>query len=135
MKQLVSILLSLLLLTSSTGIAYAQHFCGDYEMMAKITLGQKHLSCGMVSQDSACGDEHTEDHHCCDNNYTQISIDDATSVPTVVFTAPLQIVVWPLAIFQSQIVGYEDHGSTFYSAYDPPPLIKNIPVLYESFLI
>ena len=59
MKKTISIFLSILILASSSGIAYAQHFCSGMEMMAEVTLGEKHLSCGMDENAlvSDCGDE------------------------------------------------------------------------------
>ncbi|MGB0789496.1 MAG: HYC_CC_PP family protein [Marinirhabdus sp.] len=134
MKLCVSIGLSVLLLASSSGVTYAQHFCGDFEMIAKVTLGEKHMSCGMAMETSPCGDEHEKDHDCCENHYTTISTDDnfakaghdlhlqnTVAPPAAIFSLPIKIFA-PTAVFHC-------------NKYNPPPLIKNLPILYASFLI
>jgi len=135
MKQLISIFLSVLLLASSTGIAYAQHFCGDYEMLSEITLGEKHLSCGMVMEDTACSDEHSEDHNCCDNEYTSVDTDDNFAKASFDIQFSKTFVAAFASVFVLiHTVDYITHR-TSYAEYHPPPLIKDVPVFYETFLI
>ena len=134
MKQVISILLSILMLLSSTGIAYAQHFCGDYEMLTEITLGEKSLSCGMVMQDDTCADEDGEDHDCCDNEYTKVSTDDDFSKAS--FNIEFENGFF-IAIHNPELTSIvvDTLKETVYTNYYPPPLIKDFPLLYESFLI
>ncbi len=136
MKQITSILLTLLLLISNTGITYAQHFCGGHQMMAKVTIGQERLSCGMAPVKDLCDDSHQSDtHSCCNNLYTQVAFDDTVEQPTVEFqlTPPLKAntttfsaSVYEILTLQKEVV---------YSIYNPPPLIKNFSVLFDTFLI
>ncbi len=136
MKQITSILLTLLLLISNTGITYAQHFCGGHQMMAKVTIGQERLSCGMAPVKDLCDDSHQSDtHSCCNNLYTQVAFDDTVEQPIVEFqlTPPLKAntttfsaSVYEILTLQKEVV---------YSIYNPPPLIKNFPVLFDTFLI
>ena len=135
MKQIISIVLSILLLSSSTGVTYAQHFCGEFEMMAKITLGQERLTCGMQEAVDACGDEKETAHDCCDNEYSQIETDDTFAATDITFIVNPFFVATFISefILPSQTVIYKEHSS--YTYYHPPPLIKDIPVLYESYLI
>ena len=136
MKQITSILLTLLLLISNTGITYAQHFCGGHQMMAKVTIGQERLSCGMAPVKDLCDESHQSDtHSCCNNLYTQVAFDDTVEQPTVEFqlTPPLKAntttfsaSVYEILTLQKEVV---------YSIYNPPPLIKNFPVLFDTFLI
>ncbi len=136
MKQLISILLTLLLLVSNFGVAYAQHFCGEYEMMAKVTLGHERLSCGMVMQESVCDqDKENDSHSCCNNQYTQVEFDDTLTqtvfefqtIPTFnLINRGVSSCVSEILTLQKQVV---------YITYNPPPLIKDIPVLLETFLI
>ncbi|QIE59376.1 hypothetical protein G5B37_07300 [Rasiella rasia] len=135
MKQIFSIALSLLLLLSSSGIAYAQHFCGDFEMMATFTIGEKSLSCGMASVDDGCEDEEAEEHTCCDNQYTKVTTDDNFSTSQDTFQVPTNFVAAFVSVF---VLQFETSAATEVAElwhYKPPPLIKNIPVLYETFLI
>ena len=136
MKQITSILLTLLLLISNTGITYAQHFCGGHQMMAKVTIGQERLSCGMALVKDLCDESHQSDtHSCCNNLYTQVAFDDTVEQPIVEFqlTPPLKAntttfsaSVYEILTLQKEVV---------YSIYNPPPLIKNFPVLFDTFLI
>ena len=136
MKQITSILLTLLLLISNTGITYAQHFCGGHQMMAKVTIGQERLSCGMAPVKDLCDESHQSDtHSCCNNLYTQVAFDDTVEQPIVEFqlTPPLKAntttfsaSVYEILTLQKEVV---------YTIYNPPPLIKNFPVLFDTFLI
>ena len=136
MKQITSILLTLLLLISNTGITYAQHFCGGHQMMAKVTIGQERLSCGMAPVKDLCDDSHQSDtHSCCNNLYTQVAFDDTVEQPIVEFqlTPPLKAntttfsaSVYEILTLQKEVV---------YTLYNPPPLIKDFPVLFDTFLI
>ena len=136
MKQIISILLTLLLLISNTGITYAQHFCGGHQMMAKVTIGQERLSCGMALVKDLCDESHQSDtHSCCNNLYTQVAFDDTVEQPIVEFqlTPPLKAntttfiaSVYEILTLQKEVV---------YTIYNPPPLIKDFPVLFDTFLI
>lgn len=135
MQKVISIALSVLLLLSSTGITYAKHFCGDHEVLAEITLGEKHLSCGMKMEANSCGDEKQEDHNCCKNKYEKVNTDDHFAKASfdvqlnVPFIASF-ITVFELA--QEPVITQTFHN---YTDYHPPPLDKDIPVLYQVFII
>ena len=136
MKQIISILLTLLLLISNTGITYAQHFCGGHQMMAKVTIGQERLSCGMALVKDLCDESHQSDtHSCCNNLYTQVAFDDTVEQPVVEFqltppfkanTTTFSASVYEILTLQKEVV---------YTLYNPPPLIKDFPVLFDTFLI
>lgn len=126
----------MLLLLSSTGVTYAQHFCGEYEMMAKITLGEEHLSCGMAMEAiNACGDEQEKDHECCDNEYTQIDTDDNFSGVSFDFQLQPEFITAFVSVFVLQEVEVYTPKHDYYKDYSPPPLGENLLVLYETFLI
>lgn len=126
----------LLLIASTTGISYAQHFCGDFEMMATLTLGEKKLSCGMADLEvDACSSEKIEGHTCCDNQYTKVTTDDNFNASHNTFQVPDNFVAAFVSIFVLQTEAAAVHKIVAFSEYNPPPLIKNFPVLYETFLI
>lgn len=135
MKQLTSILLSILLLASTSGVSYAQHFCGDFEMMAVVTLGEEELSCGMSMKTDSCGDEDTEEHSCCDNQYTKVTTDDNFNASEYELQLSSNFIVAFTSVFVVQSQEIASLEVVNYKEYDPPPLIKNLPVLYETFLI
>lgn len=137
MKKTVALLLSILMLASTSGVAYAQHFCGDYQMLAKVTIGEAHLSCGMVMEDS-CGDEkennHT-DHDCCNNQYTQVDTDDNFAPSHNDSIIVPQFVKAFVSVFVLKAHIQEPKIQVHYFNYKAPPLIKDIPVFFETFLI
>lgn len=136
MKQITSILLTLLLLISNTGITYAQHFCGGHQMMAKVTIGQERLSCGMAPVKDLCDESHQSDtHSCCNNLYTQVAFDDTVEQPIVEFqlTPPLKANTTTFSASVYEIITLQKE--VVYSIYNPPPLIKNFSVLFDTFLI
>ena len=136
MKQITSILLTLLLLISNTGITYAQHFCGGHQMMAKVTIGQERLSCGMAPVKDLCDDSHQSDtHSCCNNLYTQVAFDDTVEQPIVEFqlTPPLKANTTTFSASVYEILTFQEE--VVYTIYNPPPLIKDFPVLFDTFLI
>ena len=136
MKQIISILLSLLLLISNTGITYAQHFCGGHQMMAKVTIGQERLSCGMALVKDLCDESHQSDtHSCCNNLYTQVAFDDTVEQPTVEFqlTPPFKVNTTTFGASACEILRIQKE--VVYTLYNPPPLIKDFPVLFDTFLI
>ena len=136
MKQITSILLTLLLLISNTGITYAQHFCGGHQMMAKVTIGQERLSCGMAPVKDLCDESHQSDtHSCCNNLYTQVAFDDTVEQPVVEFQLTPVFEVDNNAIISSvsEILTFQQE--VVYTIYNPPPLIKDFPILFDTFLI
>lgn len=50
MQRTISVLLTILILASSSGVTYAKHFCGDFEVVSTLTMGKKNLSCGMAME-------------------------------------------------------------------------------------
>ncbi|MGY8920427.1 MAG: HYC_CC_PP family protein [Flavobacteriales bacterium] len=136
MKQIISILLTLLLLISNTGITYAQHFCGGHQMMAKVTIGQERLSCGMALVKDLCDESHQSDtHSCCNNLYTQVAFDDTVEQPIVEFQLTPVFDVDNNAIISSVSEILTLQKEVVYTLYNPPPLIKDFPVLFDTFLI
>jgi hypothetical protein len=135
MSKLISVLLSVLLLLSGTGITYAQHYCGEFEMLSKVTLGEEHLSCGMVMEVPACEEIDSEDHHCCDNQYTSVITDDNFVKASFVIDFHQSLALPFVSVFLLQPLVEYEIGLNHYHLYHPPPLYKNIPVLYETFLI
>ncbi len=127
------------MLASSSGIAYAQHFCNGMEMMAEVTLGEKHLSCGMEISfsDSNCSEETVvaETHDCCKNHITKVKTDNSFAKAS--FDVKLDKTF--LATFVSVFVLHEfeiaSSQKIFFTDYGPPPLERDLNILYETFLI
>ncbi|MBT0607306.1 HYC_CC_PP family protein [Aequorivita echinoideorum] len=137
MKQVISFSLAILLLLSSTGIGYAQHFCGGLKMDAEIAFVEKSLSCGMDMETHPCDDEKTiaEGHLCCENQFTQINTDDSFAKASLDFKFDNTFVAAFVSVFVLAEVELFTTSRNIFAEYNPPPIDKDIPVLYQSFLI
>lgn len=135
MKKITSIFLSILLLASSSGIAYAQHFCGDFEMLSKITLGESDLSCEMVVTSTNCNEPNMEAPSCCDNQYTQVTIDDTFVKADFTIQFHTDIVIAEINEFLISQSYNNELQQSVYLKHPPPFLQQDFQVLYETFLI
>lgn len=126
--------MSLMLLLSSSGIAYAQHFCGEDEMISKITLGEKHLSCGMVVDIQGCDDSEGA-HDCCDNEYTKVDTDDRFDKADSEIDLNVDFLGAFTAVFVFQKIERFSSNNSYFKDYRPPPAERDLQVLYETFLI
>ncbi len=135
MQKAISLLLSILLLASSANVTYAKHFCGDNEILSVITLGEKHLTCGMKMSSDTCNDEKQKDPHCCKSKYENVEIDDNYANTPIYAIINLPFIKSFVSIFLLQLVSIDQQSLHFYADYDPPPLDKDVPVLYQVFII
>ncbi len=136
MQRFISILLSSLILLSSSGLAYAKHYCGSIEMVSKVTFGEEHLSCGMVMSSTPCGDEHEEEgHFCCNNKYLKVTTDAQYAKVAFAFDFTTQWFATIVEVFVPVALELPDEHNVSYRYYRPPPLVKDYQVLYETFLI
>ena len=135
MQKGISILLSILMLASSTGVTYAKHFCGDFEVISTITLGEKDLSCSMSMEADDCDDGKLESNYCCKNKYESIDTDDNFSLASFDVQISVPFFASFVSVFVLQQVEEDISSLLFYPNYDPPPIDKDIPVLYQVFII
>lgn len=137
MKKTISIFLSILILASSSGIAYAQHFCSGMEMIAEITLGERHLSCGMEETTTTSCDDAVvvEDGHCCQNQFTTIHTDDNFAKASFDISFNKTFIATFVSVFVLQEVEITSTKNIFFADYTPPPLEQDLNILYDTFLI
>lgn len=136
MQRTIAFLLSLLILLSSSGITYAQHYCGGQPVSSKVILGEEALSCGMVEMTKdTCHTETTiEKHSCCDDQY--LSIDTDSHYNKAQFEFPFlnfDFMSTVCTLLPQEII--TDTKKENVQVYRPPPLHKNLQILYETFLI
>lgn len=140
-QKTISIFLSLLLLSSATGIAYGQHFCGGHLAKSMIAFSEAALDCGMEMKKPAptCEHETSEKtslhkNDCCDNQLHQVETDDYFTGSGYAFTFHKDFIAAFVSVF---VLRQIEHVSTTPEIlrYFPPPLDKDIQVLYQVFLI
>ncbi|HET8837476.1 MAG TPA: hypothetical protein VFM82_00605 [Flavobacteriaceae bacterium] len=139
MRKKISILLTLLLLSNATGIGYGQHFCGGHLMKSMIAFGEAALDCGMEKIPAACDKENhaqasVHNDGCCQNQLHKVTTDDNLGGSQFQFDFDQHFIISKNTI--SNVFGFistDLNPNTF--NYLPPPLEKDIQVLYEVFLI
>lgn len=136
MQKTLSIFLSVLMLLSSSGIAFSQHFCGEMEMASEITLGKKDLSCGMEDYtDSPCTNTHLTEDHCCQNQFTSVQTDDNFAKASWDMKFQKLFFVAFVSEFILPEVEITSIQKKSFADYDPPLLKQDLNILYDTFLI
>jgi len=121
MQKAISIVLTILMLASSTGVTYAKHFCGDYEVISTITLGEKNLTCGMSMEADHCDDRKIKSYQCCKNKYENVDTDDNYSLSSFDLQINIPFIASFVSVFVLQQKNDTSQSPHFYANYDPPP--------------
>lgn len=144
LRRTILLTLSLLVLLSSSGFSMGVHFCG--EVLQNWALFHKAEACPMEQQkplpchggkQEAPAKQAADDMDCCEDNLVVADgVDDAvTSKDPASLKKPqmplLAVLHTALLFLQAQAVTEQ----AVFSSYFPPPLIRDIPVLVQSFLI
>src|SRR5690606_33746218 len=139
MQKIVSIALAFLLLLGSTGLAYGQHYCGGRVVAEALVIGQKALSCFSSEEPKAIDSSETshkiEKPDCCKDIYHQVETDDDYAGSSFHFAIDKTFVAAFTSVFLLPVSIDDEAEEKYYLSYLPPPLDKDIPVLYQSFLI
>lgn len=135
MQKAISIILTILILASSSGVTYAKHFCGDFEVLSTLTMGKKDLSCGMSMEADDCDDKESEPIDCCKNTYENVDTDDNFVNSFFDLQFNVNFIASFVSVFVLQDFEYYPEGSHLYAEYDPPPKQKNLLVLHQVFII
>jgi len=145
--RLISLTLAFLVFTTSAGFSIDMHFCQD--QLKSISLFGKAKTCHekseaapmkncphhkkMMTEKEGC----TEDKDCCDNKTLQFQSDQDQQVQSSDFLISKQLqkfVVAYVAVFFTNDLSIESDASS-YAQYKPPLIPRDIPVLFESFLL
>lgn len=138
MKKVISIFLTVLMLASSSGIGYAQHFCGKMKMDAEITFGEKNLTCAMDSavDDCEAEDDATSQHNdCCKDQITKIQTDENFAKASFNLKHFKTFVATFVSVFVLQKVEFASPENSIYKEYKPPLIERDFNILYDTFLI
>ena len=135
MQKVISIVLTILMLASSTGVTYAKHFCGDFEVLSTLTFGKKNLTCSMAMESDDCDDSDSKSYQCCKNKYENVETDDnySLSLFDLQINVPFIASFVPIFIFKQFCDTSE--ALLLYANYKPPPIGKDLSVLYQVFTI
>ncbi|WP_430412843.1 HYC_CC_PP family protein [Kordia sp.] len=132
-KHTSSFVLALLVLCSTFSFTINEHICGGQKM--SMAIGIPAENCGMEMEQSPSNITTIQQTPCCNDistfiqgqnelqsNYNDISFTTQTFIKAFVYS---YIYILPA----------EDQEKAVYKPYIPPPLIKDIQLLSETFLI
>ena len=137
--RITSFLLAGLMLVSATGFSVDMHFCqNEFKSLALFGEAQNcheraALTCHhAVQKDNATAEQGND---CCSNKSIEVAPSDDERVPVPTLTsAQTQFIAVFVATFLLPAVEAPTTGVPYLN-YRPPLLLRDIPVLVQSFLI
>lgn len=133
MQKTISIALSLLLLVSTTGLTYGQHFCEGVVVDKSFAIGFEAMSCAEVEADDACENNPQEDD-CCSDTYFQIQTDTEFSGKSMYSSLDIPSYVASEGNFLFEVIAFTNKQHPF-TLYTPPDRSPNTLALYQIYLI
>jgi hypothetical protein len=133
-KKITSILLALFFLVSSSHLSFATHYCGGKAFKHALLLSASDLGCGMEKGNNDCEKTAKVKNNCCTTLSFLISIKGDFQQVTTTISPDQQIIALVAANLFFNIL-LDDATLISYQDYKPPLPDKNIPILFQSFLI
>jgi len=135
--RVTAILMALLIGMTSIGMTLNMHFCGG--SLKSISLIQSSGSCCSAVTKS-CGNidsvQESEGKKCCDNQSIEIQSDDNLIIDQVQVLSDINkfdvLITNNHVLDHLNIVAYD---AADFEHYRPPLVSKDIPILFESFLL
>ena len=133
MQKTISIALSLLLLVSSIGFTYGQHFCEGVVVDKSFALGFQTMSCADVETDDACENNPAEDD-CCAYTYFQLQTDKEFSGKSSYVSLEIPQCVATKTNFIIEAVAFSKEQQSF-AYYTPPERAFDLHALFQTYLV
>ncbi len=137
-----SIMLSVILLASHISLTIGTHFCGGEPVEKKVVFGNTHLGCGMEEMDESVIDPSNSstagtsfaEMPCCENEFQKVEatddfLKDASSPAIHIDFVYIHVLT---------LLGLESDPITdinLYADASPPPLERDIQILFQTYLI
>lgn len=134
MKKIFSVILSLVFLVTSMGFTISTHICGGKKVKTVLSIGNADVSCGMEKAQNNCASGQQMKSNCCQDEFQLIQNDEDYKQPLTNFDfAPDFLIAFVTSYVE--LFGNETTKIDFFTDHSPPPLVRDIPVLVQSFLI
>lgn len=117
------------------GFTVSSHKCGGKRVKTVLNLGATDVSCGMEkTSKKKCAGEKQMKSNCCQDEFQNIQINDnfTQELTKESYLSDFTILV-VAELFD--LLPNDNNTTLFFRDYLPPPLVRNIPVLIQSFLI
>lgn len=135
-SRFISIFLAFVILIMTSGFTISSHICGGKKVKTVMSITYSDVSCGMEEDSDriSCEKGSIMTSNCCQNEFQLVQFDkDYTQqLNEVEFNQDMAAVLFTVVF---NLYSSETTQEIFYSDYSPPPLVKNIPILVQSFLI
>jgi hypothetical protein len=131
-----SVFMALLLLFSTMSFSMDMHFCGDH--LVDFSLFDKADSCGMMSESPSASSDCAMiavDIDCCSDVQIIIDGQEDFKVSFDQLTFGQQFFLASLVYSYVNLFERDQKGSPADWKYEPPPLIRDIQTLHQTFLI
>ncbi|MDH5475370.1 MAG: hypothetical protein OEX22_06745 [Cyclobacteriaceae bacterium] len=130
------ITLAIIVLISSTGLVVNKHYCGGE--LKSISLQNSHATCGMCESMEVLPKCHkeTKGDDCCENEQIFISTQEyEITIQKTNVSSPILLYVLTLVESPDKLSLTNTFDKEYKSIVPPPILIKDIPIITQSFLI
>ena len=134
-KKAAAILLAFIFLVSSSHLSFATHFCGGKAFKHALLISTSDFGCGMEKEAIDCKNQpQLTNKSCCDTQLIQYSIkENFQSSKVEVNSEPIiAFLNTPIILFSFQ---QNECKPLVYKTHKVPLPKKDIPVLFQSFLI
>ena len=123
-RQLAHILLAILLLIATTGVAISKYYCMN--RLLSMSIGENEKSCCNMVE--AMG--------CCHNETEQLQVEDDFSLTDLMNLPEIESpLIYTIDTFDIFIESIEDSQTCFYIDTSPPPIESDIYLKVQSFLL
>lgn len=132
-KHFVVTLMAVVVLCSTLSFSVHKHFCGPF--LKDISVIVPSHGCGMDVMESEDLCAISVEKSCCNDIVELIKGQDNLKISTLTFDFDQQEFFIAFAYSYVSIFRGEDIEDLSFKAYSPPLVIRDLPILHQSFLI
>jgi hypothetical protein len=129
----VSTVLALLVLVSTFSFTVDRHYCGSF--LVDQAVFSKALSCGMDMKSHSETDLMDQDDNCCRNQNISVDGQDELKISFNSMDFDQQVFIAAFTFSFNELFEELPQQVIPYKNYTPPLIVKDIPVLNDTFLI
>ena len=133
LKHIGAFALAFLMLFSTFSFTINEHFCGGENVSFAIGIAAE--TCGMEMEAINYDQTTVQKTPCCSDISTLIQGQDELSSKQNTVTTTTQTFITAFVYSYIYMLPKEDTEKAIYKPYTPPPLVKDIQVLDETYLI
>ena len=131
-QKSVSTVLALLVLVSTFSFTVDKHFCGN--LLVDQAIFSKASSCGM-DMPSHSGTDLMDQDNCCSNQNISVAGQDELKISFQALNLDQQLFLTAFTYSYSNLFEGIPQQVISFKNYTPPLIVKDIPVLNDTFLI